>query len=57
MLVNKRNKSVELALPAETEHATAAAVDERSGEEPPRAITIGGGKVVLNPFAVMVVSW
>jgi hypothetical protein len=57
LLVNKRNKSVELALPAETEHATAAAVDERSGEEPPRAITIGGGKVVLNPFAVMVVSW
>ena len=57
LLVNKRDKSVDLPLPAEAEHATAVGVDERSGEEPARSLSISGGKVTLNPFAVVVVSW
>jgi hypothetical protein len=55
LLVNKRDKTAELPLPAEAAHA--AAVDEKSGEGPAREIPIHGGKVTLDPFAVVVVSW
>jgi hypothetical protein len=57
LLVNKRDKKIELPLPAEAEHATVAVVDEKSGEADARAVSVEGGKVSLNPFAVMVVSW
>ena len=57
LLLNKHNKTVELTLPDEAEHATALAVDEKSGEEPARALPIHSGKTTLDPFAVVVVSW
>jgi hypothetical protein len=57
LLVNKRGKKLELPLPAEAEHAAVAVVDEKSGEGDARAVSVEGGKVTLDPFAVMVVSW
>jgi hypothetical protein len=57
LLVNKHNKTVEIPLPAEAEHANVQGVDEHSGEDPARTITVNGGKVMLDPFAVVVVSW
>jgi hypothetical protein len=57
LLVNKRDKSVELPLPKEAGQATAVVVDEKSAEDPARKIEINDGKVTLNPFAVAVISW
>jgi hypothetical protein len=57
LLINKRDKQIELPLPAEAEHATALTVDVRSGEGPARTVAINSGKIVLDPFAVTVVSW
>jgi hypothetical protein len=56
LLLNKRNKPVEIALPADAVRATALAVDEKSGEGPARSAAINGSKLTLDPFAVTVVS-
>jgi Glycosyl hydrolases family 39 len=56
LLVNKRNRTVEVALP-DAEKATALTVDEQSGENPARAVALVDGKIELAPFAVTVVSW
>jgi hypothetical protein len=56
LLVNKRNRTVQIALP-DAEKATALTVDEQSGEGPARVIAPADGKIELAPFAVTVVSW
>jgi hypothetical protein len=57
LLVNKRDRALEVPLPAGSEHATAVGVDVQSGEGPARSVTVEGGKIKLEPFAVTVVSW
>lgn len=56
LLVNKRNRTLELPLP---DAATAAAltVDLESGDGPARSVKPADGKLTLEPFAVTVVSW
>ncbi len=56
LLVNKRNRAMQVALP-EADKATALTVDEHSGEEPARAVTPARGTLAVAPFAVTVVSW
>jgi glycosyl hydrolase family 39 (putative alpha-L-iduronidase) len=56
LLVNKRNRSVDIALP-DADKATALTVDEQSGETPARAVALADGVIALAPFAVTVVSW
>jgi hypothetical protein len=56
LLVNKRNRAVEIALP-DVEKSTALTVDGQSGEDPARTVAIANGKIELEPFAVTVVSW
>jgi hypothetical protein len=57
LLVNKRNRVLEVRLPAEAAGATALTVDEASGEGPARTAKMDGGKLTMEPFAVTVVSW
>jgi hypothetical protein len=57
LLVNKRNRALEVQLPGEAAAATAEAVDETSGEGPARTVKIEAGKLSIEPFAVTVVSW
>ena len=57
LIANKRNRSIDFALPDEAAAATALSVDEHSGEGPARPVTVTGGKVTLAPFAVTVISW
>ena len=56
LLVNKRNKEVEIGLGA-AGNATAQVVDVQSGEGPARTASVADGKIALEPFAVAVVSW
>jgi hypothetical protein len=56
LLINKRDRAVEIALP-EGERAKALTVDGQSGEGPARAVVPAEGKIDLKPFAVTVVSW
>jgi hypothetical protein len=56
MLVNKRDRAVEIAIP-DAEKASALTVDEQSGEGPARVIAPANGEIELAPFAVTVVSW
>jgi hypothetical protein len=57
LLLNKHAKAIDLPLPAEAAASTALTVDEKSGEGPARSVTIEGGKITLDPFAVTVISW
>ncbi|MGB7265727.1 MAG: glycosyl hydrolase family 39 [Terracidiphilus sp.] len=56
LLVNKRNREFAIPLP-DADKASAVTVDEKSGDGPARSVTIAGGAVTLEPFAVTVVSW
>jgi hypothetical protein len=56
LLVNKRNYAIEIALP-EANTGSALTVDLQSGEGPARSVKTASGKIVLEPFAVTVVSW
>lgn len=56
LLVNKRNREFAIPLP-DADKASAVTVDEKSGDGPARSVTIAGGTVTLEPFAVTVVSW
>jgi hypothetical protein len=56
LLVNKRNHSVEVALP-DADKSSALTVDGKSGDESARAVKSSNGRIVLEPFAVTVVSW
>ena len=46
LLVNKRNRVIEIALP-----------DAETGDGPARNVNAAGGKIKLEPFAVTVVGW
>ncbi|HTW47926.1 MAG TPA: hypothetical protein VMD92_08255 [Acidobacteriaceae bacterium] len=54
LLVNKRNRTIRIALPAGLAVTQAQVVDEASGEGPARTVAAGGNTLELAPFAVMV---
>ena len=56
LLTNKRNRTLEIALP-DADTAQAVTVDMETGDGPGRSVTPVAGHVMLPPFAVMVVSW
>jgi hypothetical protein len=56
LLTNKRNRTLEIALP-DADKAQAVMVDVETGDGPGRSVTPVAGHVMLPPFAVMVVSW
>jgi len=56
LLANKRDHAVEVKLP-DAQNATALRVDESTVDEPARSVKPGDGKIKLEPFAVMVVTW
>ena len=56
LLANKRNESIELALP-DADKASVLTVDAQSGDGPARSLKPVDGKIKLEPFAVTVVSW
>jgi hypothetical protein len=55
LLTNKRNRPVEVEFP-EGDKA-ARTVDEQTGDSPRRTVTTVDGKIVLESFAVTMVSW
>ncbi len=56
LVANKRDW--EIAVPiADVDQASALTVDEQTGDGPARAVKPVDGKIVLEPFAVTVVSW
>ncbi len=57
LLVNQRNRSIEVALPPGTAHAESSTVDETTDEGPPRISEVTGPTLRLAPFAVTVVRW
>ena len=57
LLLNKHAKAITLPLQPDAGAGTAVAVDEKSGEGPARSVTIEGGKITLEPFAVTLISW
>jgi hypothetical protein len=56
LLVNKRNRAIEIALP-DAEKVHALTVDAETGDGPARNVSAAGGKIKLAPFAVTVVGW
>jgi hypothetical protein len=56
LLANKRNRTVEIALP-DADKAQAVTVDLETVDGPARGVTPVASHVALGPFAVMVVSW
>jgi Glycosyl hydrolases family 39 len=56
LLVNKENVTVPVDLPANTHGTRMEIVDGTTGENPPQRCLVSGQQVVLNPFAVAVVS-
>lgn len=54
LLVNCRNRAVDIRLPAGAAHGTLAIVDEATGEGPARTTPLSGPAVHLSPFAVAV---
>jgi hypothetical protein len=56
LLANKRDRAQEVSLP-DVGKATALTVDLESGDGPARSVKPVDGKLSLEPFAVMVVSW
>ncbi len=56
LIVNKRNRAFEIALP-DAGKASALTVDLSTGDGPARNIMPADGKIMLQPFAVTVVSW
>jgi hypothetical protein len=56
LLVNKRNRAIEIQLP-DAEKATALTVDSEAAEGPARSVNLTGGRIKLEPFSVTVVSW
>lgn len=56
LLINKRNKEVILALPANLKGAGLKIVDKFSGDNDPAPVSIDGTSIQLNPFAVAVIT-
>lgn len=57
LLVNQRNRRIEVALPPNAGHVESATVDEASGEGEPRTAGVTVPAIELAPFAVTVVRW
>ena len=57
LLVNQRNRTIDVVLPANAGQVKSSTVDEASGEGEPRAATVPGPAIQLIPFAVTVVRW
>lgn len=57
LLVNQRNRSIEVTLPPDMGNAEISTVDESSDEGPPRKSDSTGPTLQLAPFAVTVVRW
>ncbi|MHB1672915.1 MAG: GH39 family glycosyl hydrolase [Acidobacteriaceae bacterium] len=57
LLVNQRNRGIEVTLPSDIDHAESSTVDETTAEGPPRRSDVTGPTVRLAPFAVTVVQW
>jgi hypothetical protein len=56
LLVNKRNRAVEVAVPDSAAGCQSATVDMATGENPPREGRLASNTVTLAPFAVAIVS-
>ncbi|MGO8756645.1 MAG: glycosyl hydrolase family 39 [Terracidiphilus sp.] len=56
LLVNKRNRTIEIPLP-DAERASALAVDPETGDSAAHSVALAAGTIKLEPFAVTVVSW
>ena len=57
LLVNQRNRSIEVTLPPGVGNVESSTVDEASGEGGARTATVTGPAIQLAPFAVTVVRW
>lgn len=57
LLVNQRNRRIQVELPTEASRGRSATVDESTDEGPPRNSYPAGPSIVLAPYAVSVVSW
>ncbi len=56
LLVNKTNREKTVKLSSELQNASSLTVDEKTGDDEPRAGKAGGADLTLAPFAVMVLS-
>jgi hypothetical protein len=56
LLINKRNKEVQITLPAEAKGGQANSVDVTTRENPPASAQLVDNKVILKPFSVTVVE-
>ncbi len=57
LLVNQRNRRIEVTLPQGLNQGASFTVDESTGEGPPRKAEISGPTLKLAPFAVTVIRW
>ena len=57
LLVNKRNREVDVTLPNGTAKVRLATVDAATGDGPARATEHEGPALKLSPFSVTVISW
>lgn len=57
LVLNKRNRTVEITLLQGTKKVSLSTVDEATGEGPARASEQNGNTLNLAPFSVTVVSW
>jgi hypothetical protein len=56
LLANKRDRAISISLP-DGAQARAQLVDQTTGDDPARSVSLAGGSIELGPFAVAVVSW
>jgi hypothetical protein len=57
LLINKRNRAVDVSLPDGTGKVDLATVDEATGDGPARVSQHEGRSLKVSPFSVTVVSW
>lgn len=57
VLINKRNREVEIQLPKDAKGASMIYVDQTTGENPPKEIKLSGNTVKLNAFSVAIVDF
>ncbi|MCL5004956.1 MAG: glycosyl hydrolase family 39 [Acidobacteria bacterium] len=55
LLINKRNRDIEITLPGGAQ-ATEEYVDQSTGDEPPASVRLTGDTIILKGFAVAVVT-
>jgi hypothetical protein len=56
LLINKRNKEIQIALPVEVMNGSVRSVDITTKENPPATMQLTGNTVTLKPFSVSVVE-